>query len=514
MVNFTMTAKMLMDDAYNLPAFSKSQTIGGPDWADQTMYRVEAKIDDSQYAALQKVPSAQRVQQIHLMEQSLLAERFKLKVHFETREMPVYALEVAKGGPKLTPSASNPTGTTEAHPTILSVVGKGDGFEIKGNGVSPGQLILLLQQQPELGNRMVVDQTGLKGHYEVSLNWTREGSAAADAGPTADAAAPTFFDALKEELGLQLVETKGPVEVIVIDHIEKPSVDGAEVPAPVAVAVAPVAMAQEKAATTPTAPEHAIKFDVVSIRQNKSGSREMTRQSSADTDNITMTNVPLALVVFYAYWINDPNMIMGVPDWASTERYDVVAKVAPSDLAAYHALPNRQRAAMLQAVLADRFKLQVHHETKASPVYDLVVAKGGPKLKEAQPGEAHPDTAKANPNAFQHGATIFATGSNQITGEAARMGDLAVSLSTRGFEALGLGRPVIDKTGLTGRYDFVLQLPLPSANAPSTEGEDAPQESAASLSNALQDQLGLKLQPATAPTDYLVIDHVERPSAN
>jgi uncharacterized protein (TIGR03435 family) len=232
MVNFTMTAKMLIDDAYNLPAFSKSQTIGGPDWADQTMYRIEAKIDDSQYAALQKMPSAQRIQQIHLMEQSLLAERFKLKVRFETREMPVYALEVAKGGPKLTPSASNPMGTTEAHPSILTVVGKGDGFEIKANGVSPGQLILLLQQQPEIGNRMVVDQTGLKGHYEVALNWTRESSASTDAGSATVDATPPFFMALKEELGLQLVETKGPVEVLVIDSMERPSVDGAEVKLP------------------------------------------------------------------------------------------------------------------------------------------------------------------------------------------------------------------------------------------------------------------------------------------
>jgi len=228
-VDFTMTAKMLINDAYNLPAFSKSQTIGGPEWADQMMYRIQAKIDDSRYAALQKMPSAQRVQQIHMMEQSLLSERFSLKVHFETRELPVYALEVAKGGPRLTPSSSNPMGTTEAHPSIMSVVGKGDGVEIKGNGISPGQLIVLLQQQPEVGNRMIVDHTGLKGHYEVLLTWAREGSSTADAGLTAASVAPSFFTALKEELGLQLVETKGPVEVIVIDHIKKPTVDGAEV---------------------------------------------------------------------------------------------------------------------------------------------------------------------------------------------------------------------------------------------------------------------------------------------
>lgn len=271
------------------------------------------------------------------------------------------------------------------------------------------------------------------------------------------------------------------------------------------------AMNPGMSASVPASP---LTFDVVSIRRNVSGAHEMTRQSAADTDDITMTNVPLALVVFYAYWINDPNFVTGIPDWAYAERYDVTAKVDPDNLAAYHALTNRQRAAMLQAILAERFKLQVHHEMKDRPVYALAIAKGGPKLREAKPGEAHPNTEKANTAAFQKGATIFATGSSQITGEAASMGDLAVSLSTRGLEALGLGRPVVNKTGLPGKYDFTLQLPAPDINASTAGSDEVQQQTAASLSDALQDQLGLKLQPATAPTDFLVIDHIERPSAN
>ncbi len=228
-VNLIMTAKMLIDYAYNLPAFSKSQIVGGPDWTDQTMYQVQAKIDDSQYAEMQTMSSAQELQQVQLMEQSLLAERFKLKMHFETRQMPVYALEVAKGGQKMKlaktepAQAGNEPGTTQAKPTTMAVVNKMDGLEITAKGVQPGQLILMLQQQPELGNRMVVDHTGLKGHYDFTLEWAREGVAAADTGSVTADAAPSFFTALKEELGLQLVETKGPVEVIVIDSIERPS---------------------------------------------------------------------------------------------------------------------------------------------------------------------------------------------------------------------------------------------------------------------------------------------------
>jgi uncharacterized protein (TIGR03435 family) len=271
----------------------------------------------------------------------------------------------------------------------------------------------------------------------------------------------------------------------------------------------PPATAQS-AATPPS-----LAFDIVSIRRNVSGSREMTRQSAANTDDITMTNVPLALVVFYAYGINDPNFVTGIPQWAWTERYDVAAKVAPENLAAYHALTNKQRAAMLQTVLTDRLKLQVHPEMKDRAIYALVVAKGGPKLKETQPGATHPNTAKANPNGFQKGVTVFTTGSGQWTGEAANMDALAVALSNQGMgPILSLGRPVIDKTGLTSKYDFVLQLPLPDPNTPASDSGGIQQDSASSLSNSLQDQLGLKLQSATAPTSYLVIDHMERPSAN
>lgn len=260
------------------------------------------------------------------------------------------------------------------------------------------------------------------------------------------------------------------------------------------------------AASASAAPQ--LTFDVVSVRRNVSGGRQMTRQSAADTDDITMTNVPLAVIVFYAYFINNESLLLGLPDWAMSERYDVTAKVAPADLPAYHALTGKQRAAMLQSVLADRFQLHAHRETRDRPVYALVVAAGGPKLKEAIPGELHPNTAKANPSGFVHGATIFATGQGQLTGEAAGMADLALALSNS--EAEILGRTVVDKTGLTGRYDFILQM---DADLSSQDAAARQQDQTAALFTALQ-QLGLKLQPATAPAEYLVVDHLEKPSEN
>lgn len=259
-------------------------------------------------------------------------------------------------------------------------------------------------------------------------------------------------------------------------------------------------------ATNAQAPQ--LRFDVVSIRRNVSGSRQMTRQSAANTDNITMTNVPLAMAIFYAYHINDPNLVTGIPDWAWSERYDIVAKVDPADLPAYRALSNRQRGAMLQQVLEERCRLQAHRQTKDSAVYALVVTRRGPRLKVAAPGDTHPNTAKANAQSFAHGGHIFVTGPDQLTGEAATMADLALALSDTGHESLG--RRVVDRTGLTGTYDFTLRF---QPQTPSGEQADGQQRTDA-IFNALEDQLGLRLQPATAPAEYLVIDRIERPSQN
>ena len=216
---------------------------------------------------------------------------------------------------------------------------------------------------------------------------------------------------------------------------------------------AQTAPAPAVAQTSAPAAAPSITFDVVSIRQNKSGSTAMTRQSSADTDGITMTNVPPAMMIFFAYRINDENLATGIPAWAMTERYDVSAKVAPSDVPAYQKLTNMQRGQMLQAVLAERFNLKAHRETREKPVYVLTVAKGGiVGMKPATPGDTYPKGIHPDAGGFVHGSTIFNTGPSQFTAQAASMADLALLLSNSRQHSLG--RVVVDRTGLTGKYDF------------------------------------------------------------
>jgi len=274
--------------------------------------------------------------------------------------------------------------------------------------------------------------------------------------------------------------------------------------------LSPILVLSAVAQPAPGSAVPTVSFDVVSIRQNNSGNRQMTRQSSGTSDGITMTNVPLFLIVFYAYGINDENLATGFPLWAMNERYDLTAKVAASEVPAYQSLTNRQRGQMLQKVLADRFHLQVHRESRNRPVYALVVAKSGIKIKEVSADKPSASTSKPSDSGFAHGATIFSTGPGEITGHAATMADLALSLSNR--EARSLGRLVVDRTGLPGKYDFTLELPV--AEPGDKSDGNANQPDPGTLFTALQEQLGLKLQPATVPTEYLVIDRIERPTEN
>jgi bla regulator protein blaR1 len=155
------------------------------------------------------------------MMRSLLADRFQLRVTHQTKELPVFALVVAKGGPKIAPVKDDNT--------YNSNDGHNEGWlEIQKMAIEPiSALVEVLSRQPEIEGRKVIDQTGLTASYTYTLKWTEQRplSTRADesdaAQPTSDA--PTLWDALQQQLGLQLKSVKAPVDTIVIGHIEKPT---------------------------------------------------------------------------------------------------------------------------------------------------------------------------------------------------------------------------------------------------------------------------------------------------
>jgi bla regulator protein BlaR1 len=210
-LHMILPIEILITSAYNLRPGSGKRIIGGPEWLRQDIdqYEIQAKIDDTQFATMQKMTPEQQRQQIALMEQSLLADRFKLKVHFETRELPIYTLVIAKGGPKLTPAK-------EGEPTKLSAVTNG---QLTATAVTIDQFAHSPLLGPATHGQPVIDQTGLKGTYDFTLNSGPEQSAT----DTTVETDPPMFTAIQQQLGLRLVPSKGPVEVIVIDHIEQPS---------------------------------------------------------------------------------------------------------------------------------------------------------------------------------------------------------------------------------------------------------------------------------------------------
>jgi uncharacterized protein (TIGR03435 family) len=252
-------------------------------------------------------------------------------------------------------------------------------------------------------------------------------------------------------------------------------------------------------------------FDVVSVKPNKSDSG-MTR-IMFKPDGYSASNASLKMLVQGAYGIRE-ELISGAPSWADSARFDIDAKVAGSDVDTLKNLSQEQRRSTLQPLLADRFKLKAHTETKQLPVYELVIAKGGFKLKEAAPGDAYTNGIKG-PDGVARGGLIR-TGRGQLTAQAVPMTSLANILSQQ------LHRTVLDKTGLTGKYDLELNWTPDQGSDPMFKGSDgspqrgdaAPDSSGPSIFTALQEQLGLRLQSAKGPVETIVIDHVEMPSEN
>ncbi len=201
------TLKALIISAYHVGDYQ----ISGPGWMGSERYDVSAK-----------APEGAPQSQVPLMLQSLLAERFKLALHRETKDMSVYGLVVAKGGPKLTETTSPaPAGWPPSMPPGMLVTGRGAGGRVS----LMGQMTLegLVQSiLPHLG-RPVVDFTGLKGTYYIKLDWTGAAAPVAEAEATPSPLDPgdSIFAVLETNLGLRLEKRNAPVEVLIIDHAEK-----------------------------------------------------------------------------------------------------------------------------------------------------------------------------------------------------------------------------------------------------------------------------------------------------
>ena len=212
------SAKDLIEFAYNVNSHDQLQGEQ-PGWISTLHYDIHAKASETDIARIYKLPAMEQVRELRLMLQSLLGNRFQLKVSFKTADLPVYALVVAKGGPKFNEVKVDPLpgpGTQPRPGAHYPRFGKTGVNQYTATAWDMSSTADILSSFDEVGHRLVVDETGLKGHYDFVLNGV-------SVLPSPDGTATSIFTALKEQLGLELVPRKAPVEVLVIDSVEPPS---------------------------------------------------------------------------------------------------------------------------------------------------------------------------------------------------------------------------------------------------------------------------------------------------
>jgi uncharacterized protein (TIGR03435 family) len=248
-----------------------------------------------------------------------------------------------------------------------------------------------------------------------------------------------------------------------------------------AVFLGPVVLAQQTTGPAPPAPATEPTFEVASIKPNQRNDGKWRAERTAD--GYSAKGVSLLRLIQDAFEIFDRNLISGGPAWLDTDTFDLEAKLNPADIPHEPQKLRDVEKGALRALLAERFNLRVHHSSKEFPVFNLIIAKGGPRLHEVRPEDVKYDGCFVSRSGY----------------EGCSMAAFANWLRYKS------GRTVLDKTGLTGRYDF-------SAHWTSDATTGGAESSGPSIFTALQEQLGLKLEPSTAPLDILVIDSAEKPS--
>ena len=238
-------------------------------------------------------------------------------------------------------------------------------------------------------------------------------------------------------------------------------------------------------------------FDVTSVKPRTGSGQYLAFHG--DPGGVHLEG-PLTFLIRFAYAVQD-YQLEGGPGWIHSDNYVVEGKAAGTH-------STEEMRSMLQALLEDRFALKLHRETKEGSIYSLVVARKGPKMKPWVEGSCvNPGPGKPlEPGTIACG---YRPGPGTLDSQGVSVAVLADFLSAI------MGRPVVDKTGLTGRFDFHLEYKIDQATAGFQGAADSnADDNRATIFTALQEQLGLLLRSDTGPREYMVFDHVEKPSEN
>lgn len=460
----------LLDLIKTAYAIGPETIYGGPSWLDYDRFDVIAK-----------APPATPPATVRLMLQTLLADRFKLVLHKDTKPMPAYVLSLGEGQPKMNQAAgSGPIGCTTVpkpaepgNPASTAIACRNvtmTTFAQSLRGISGGVPAGYL-------NIPGVDSTGLKGRWDFDLKWSPRVYL-----PRQGPEEVTLFDAIDQQLGLKLESRNAPLPVLAVDSAnEKPTPN----PPGVATSLPPAVTAFEVASIRPSQP------DTPPVPVVQPGGR------------VNFVGTQLGFLIQFVW---QDETIVGAPKWLesgfpgfaevglllSGPRFDIVAKATTT--AGAPPLEMDELRPMIRTLLEDRFKLATHHEDRPADAYTLVAEK--PTLKKADPSTRTGCKQSTTPSPAFPPPTV-------LTCQNVTMAQFAERLQTAA--PVDIHSPVLDSTGLSGGYDITLTFS-------SGSGATA---SGASLFSALEKQLGLKLEMRQRPLPVLVIDHVEeKPTDN
>jgi len=477
MVDFIATAYSVMDN---------DLIVGGPSWLERNRFDIAAK-----------APQGTSQANLKLMLQSLLADRFKLVLHKDSRPMAGFVLTLGKDKHKLKEAAgpgAGCQGSPPPQPPPPVPINRGT-----CRGVTMDEFAALLRN---IGNGYinspVVNQTGLQGYWDFDVAFTpfqalqRAGSDAITI--------PAFIE---KDLGLKLDQGKVPTAVYVVD-----SVNAEPTPNPSGVS-----------ASIPSPPP--MEFDVAEVKLSPPDATPQLRLLPGG--RIEGNGIPMHLIMQIGWDLTVDELVANTPKWWDDTKYGIVAKTstAVSGVGQSTNADIEDLKAMLRQLITERFKLKAHYEDRPVPAYTLLADK--PKMAKADPN---------NRTGFKEGPPTGQTDQrNQILGRMVTVRNMTMAQFAEDLQRIAGGYirvPVEDKTGLEGAYDFTLTFsPINVLNAGRGRGGDAAgpgpgagadfsdPNGALSLSDAISRQLGLKLEMRKRPMPVLVIDSIEeKPTDN
>jgi uncharacterized protein (TIGR03435 family) len=461
----TATMVDLIARAYGLES---DKVLGGPGWLDWDRFDVIAK-----------APAATKQETLSAMLQNLLAQRFSLVVHKDIKSMPAFVLTAGKGKTKMKEATGSgepecqdkPQNRDPAAAPYQAISCRNITMEVFANvlrGYGDGTYL------PD----PVVDQTGLSGAWDVDLKWTPRNRLA-----QAGSDGISLFDAVDKQLGLKLEPQKAPLNVLIVDSVnEKPSQNEPGV-----------------AAKIPPSPPQ--EFEVATIKLSPPDARG--QNGRIQNGRVDARNFTLKQLIQFAWELpNNDEMIVGLPKSADSVHYDLLAKIATSGPGSAQEIDDDTLRLMLKNLLIERFAMKSHMEDRPVSAYTMVATRQV-KLQKADPQYRTNCKSGAGSNPMLN---RLITCTNMTTGQfAAALQDLA-----NGY----VRAPIKDGTGIEGNWDFVVNFSgvglLPGARFdPNAGAENSDPNGSLALPEALQKQLGLKLEMGKRPLPVLVIDHAD-----